>query len=160
MFLPLEILFEYWIQCVTFGLLYVMFMFRFSTRIFYRWLPGFVTDCSCGVWCRGLNTRFLYVGPFFLKSSLTWEWIFKCDITENNFFFVFDYVFTYSLMSHTMMKRIFHLPYFHVKNSALFFYIVFWYSVTFCIDVILTLWKQKCICIPQVGGGGGGHVWS
>ena len=34
MFSPLDISFEYWIQQVTFGLLYVMF--RLSTTIFYR----------------------------------------------------------------------------------------------------------------------------
>ena len=33
-FLHLDILFEHWIECVTFELLYVMF--RFSTRVFYR----------------------------------------------------------------------------------------------------------------------------
>ena len=47
-------------------------MFRFSTRIFYRGVPGSVTDCSCGVWCRGLTTCLLYVGPLFWKSSLKW----------------------------------------------------------------------------------------
>ena len=52
---------EYWIEHVTFGLLYVMF--RFSTRIFYGGVPGFATDCHCGVWCRGLTTCLLYVGP-------------------------------------------------------------------------------------------------
>ena len=34
---------KYWIDHVTFGLLYVMF--RFSTRIFYMGIPGFATDC-------------------------------------------------------------------------------------------------------------------
>ena len=31
-------------------------MFTFPTRIFYRGVPGFATDCPCGVWCRGLTT--------------------------------------------------------------------------------------------------------
>ena len=39
-FLLLDILFEYWIEHVTFGLLYVMF--RFRTRISYRGVRGFV----------------------------------------------------------------------------------------------------------------------
>ena len=26
-------------------------------------VPGFATDCPCGVWCRGLTTCLLYVGP-------------------------------------------------------------------------------------------------
>ena len=48
---------------VSFGLLYGMF--TFPTRIFYRGVPGFATDCPCGVWCRGLTTCPLYVGPLF-----------------------------------------------------------------------------------------------
>ena len=63
MFPPLDILLEYWIEHVSFGLLYVMF--TFPTRIFYRGVPGFASDCPCGVWCRGLTTYFLYVGPLF-----------------------------------------------------------------------------------------------
>ena len=57
----LDISFEFWIEYVTFGLLYVMF--RFSTRIVYRGVPGFATDAPCGVWCRGLTTCLLFVGP-------------------------------------------------------------------------------------------------
>ena len=53
MFLPLGILLECWIEHVSFGLIYVMF--TFPTSIFYRGVPGFATDCPCGVWCRGLN---------------------------------------------------------------------------------------------------------
>ena len=63
MFPPLDILLEYWIEHVTFGLLYVMF--TFPTRIFYRGIPGFATVCPCGVWSRGLTTCLLYVGPNF-----------------------------------------------------------------------------------------------
>ena len=48
MFLSLDILFEYWIEHVISGPLYVVF--RFSTRIFYRGVPGLVTDCPCGIW--------------------------------------------------------------------------------------------------------------
>ena len=62
-FLPLDILLEYWIEHVSFGLLYVMF--TFPTRIFYRGVPSFTTDCPCDVWCRGLTTCPLYVGPLF-----------------------------------------------------------------------------------------------
>ena len=69
MFLYLDILFEYWIEHVTFGPLYVMF--GFSTRIFYMGVPGFATDCPCGDWCRGLITCLLYVGPFF--GNLVWN---------------------------------------------------------------------------------------
>ena len=59
-FLPLDILFDYWIKYVTPGL--ICAMFRFSTRIFYRWIQGFATGCPCGIWCRWLTTCLLYVG--------------------------------------------------------------------------------------------------
>ena len=51
------------IEHISFGLLYVMF--TFPTRILYRGVPGFATDCLCGVCCRGLTTCPLYVGPLF-----------------------------------------------------------------------------------------------
>ena len=63
MFPPLDLLLEYWIGHVTFGLLSVKF--TFPTRIFYKGVPGFATDCPCGVWCRGSTTCFLYVSPLF-----------------------------------------------------------------------------------------------
>ena len=65
----LDILLEYWIEHVTLGLLYVMF--TFSTTILYRGLPGFAADCPWGVWCRGLTTCLLYVGPLF--GNLVWN---------------------------------------------------------------------------------------
>ena len=37
----------------------------FPYRMFYRGVPGFATDCLCGVGCRGLTTCLLYVGPLF-----------------------------------------------------------------------------------------------
>ena len=40
-------------------------MFTFPTMIFCRGVPGFATDCPRGVWCRGLTTCPLYVGPLF-----------------------------------------------------------------------------------------------
>ena len=58
--LPLDIPSEYRPEHVTFGLLCVIF--KFPSRIFCRRVPGFATDCPCGVWCRGLTTCLLYVG--------------------------------------------------------------------------------------------------
>ena len=34
---------------------------RYSTRIFYKGVSGFATDCPRFVWCRGLSTCLLYV---------------------------------------------------------------------------------------------------
>ena len=42
MFVPLNILLEYWIEQVTFRLLYVKFVF--PTRIFYKAVPDFATE--------------------------------------------------------------------------------------------------------------------
>ena len=44
---------------------------RFTTTIFYRGVPGFVTNCPFGGWCRGLTTCLLWVGPCFL--NLIWN---------------------------------------------------------------------------------------
>ena len=38
--------------------------FTFPTRIFYRGVPGFATDCPCAVWCRGLTSCLLYLFYF------------------------------------------------------------------------------------------------
>ena len=43
----------------------------YSQRVFYKGVPGFATDCLCGVWCRGLTTCFLYVIPLFGKLFST-----------------------------------------------------------------------------------------
>ena len=89
MFPPLDIPFEYWIEHVICGLLYVMF--RFSS-VFYRGVPSFVTDYPCSVWCCGLTTWLLHVGP--LSVEIWFEIIvgFSFDMMENNLFIVFDYV--------------------------------------------------------------------
>ena len=86
---PLDIPFEYWIEHVTFGLLYVMF--RFSAMIFYGGVPGFATDRPYGVWCRGLITYLLYVGPFENVVRNDNGFVCKFNIMKNNFFIVFDF---------------------------------------------------------------------
>ena len=61
---------EYWIEHVALGLLCVMC--TFPTSIFYRWVPGFATDCPCGVWCRGLTTCLHYFDNSHNLSSRNW----------------------------------------------------------------------------------------
>ena len=46
MFAPLDILLDYLIEHVASGFRYVMF--TFPTRVFFRGIPGFATDCPCG----------------------------------------------------------------------------------------------------------------
>ena len=46
----------------------------YSTRIFYKDVSGFATDCPCGVWCLGLTTCLLYVCPLFRNRLLGNGW--------------------------------------------------------------------------------------
>ena len=72
MFLSLDLLWEYWIQHGANGPLYVTS--SCSTWIFCRGVSGFATDCPCGVWCRGLTTCLLHVGPPFGNRILNNSW--------------------------------------------------------------------------------------
>ena len=72
MFLSLDLLWEYRIQHGPNGPLYVTS--NYSTWIFCRGVSGFATDCPCGVWCRGLTTCLLHVGPPFENRILNNSW--------------------------------------------------------------------------------------
>ena len=37
-------------------------------------ISGFATDCPCDVWCRGLTTGLLHVGPPFGNRFLNTRW--------------------------------------------------------------------------------------
>ena len=120
MFPPLDVPFEYWIEHVTFGLLYAMF--RFATMIFYSEVAGFGTDRPCGGWCQRLT---LHLPPVcwstVWKSNLKWYLVglkVWCN-AEQRFHCCWLY-FTYILMHHDMIILYFRLPYFHVPNSTLF----------------------------------------
>ena len=63
---------EYRIQHCTIGPLHVTC--NYSTRIFYRGVLGFATDCPCGALCRGLTTCLLYVYPPFGNRLLNNIW--------------------------------------------------------------------------------------
>ena len=76
-FLPLDLRSEYRIRHGPIGPFYVTS--RYSSRIFYRGVSGFATDCPCGVWCRGLTTCLLYVGPLF--ENLLWNNSWAVDLT-------------------------------------------------------------------------------
>ena len=72
MFLSLDILSEYRIQHGAIGPLYVTS--SYSTWIFCRGVSGFATDCPCDVWCHGLTTCLLHVGPPFGNRFLNTSW--------------------------------------------------------------------------------------
>ena len=63
---------EHRIQHGAIGPLYVTS--SYSTWIFCRGVSGFATDCPCGVWCRGLTTCLLHVGPPFGNRLLNNSW--------------------------------------------------------------------------------------
>ena len=117
MFLLLDIPFEYWIERVTFGLLCVMF--RFSIKTFYGGVPGFASDCPCGVCRRRLITFLLYVGPLF-KNHI-WNDMGLVNLTQRRTTFsLFWLRFTYIFMPHNMIILYLRQLYVHVSNSALF----------------------------------------
>ena len=72
MFLSLDLLSEYRIQHGAIGALCVTS--SYSTWIFCRGVSGFATDCPCDVWCRGLTTCLLHVGPPFGNRFLNTNW--------------------------------------------------------------------------------------
>ena len=51
--------FRLWTFALNIGLMMLhsdsFVMFRFSTRVVYREVLGFATDCPCCIWCRGFN---------------------------------------------------------------------------------------------------------
>ena len=72
MFLSLDLLSKYRIKHGAIGSLYVTS--SYSTWIFCRGVSGFATDCPCDVWCRGLTTCLLHVGPPFGNRFLNTSW--------------------------------------------------------------------------------------
>ena len=72
MFPSLDPVSEYHIQHGAIGLLYVTS--SYSTWIFCRGVSGFATDYPCDVWCRGLTTCLLHVGPPFGNRFLNASW--------------------------------------------------------------------------------------
>ena len=110
MFLSLDLLWEYRIQHGANGPLYVTS--RFSTWIFCRGVSGFATDCPCGVWCRGLTTSLLHVGPPFVKPNFKQQLGCRFDMMDNKSYFlcVLIYAIIYVLI-HQIIFRFYLLKY-------------------------------------------------
>ena len=109
MFLSLDLLWEYRIQHGADGPLYVTS--GYSTWIFCRGVSGFATDCPCGVWCRGLTTCLLHVGPPFGNRILNNSWAVGLTLwIINLIFFVFRHMQLYVLI-HQIIFRFYLLKY-------------------------------------------------
>ena len=95
MFLSLDLLSEYRIQRGAIGPLYVTS--SYSTWIFCRRVSGFATDCPCDVWCRGLTTCLLHVGPPFGNRFFEHQLGCRFDILDSisSFSFLFWYMQLY-----------------------------------------------------------------
>ena len=107
MFLSLDLLSEYRIQCGAIGPLYVTS--SYSTRIFCRGVSGFATDCPCDVWCHGLTTCLLHVGPPFGNRFLNTSWAVGLTywIVYLHFFCILTYAIIYVLIHHIIFGFIF-----------------------------------------------------
>ena len=88
MFLSLDLLSEYRIYHGAVRPLYVTS--SYSTWIFLRGVSGFATDCPCDVWCCGLTTCLLHVGPPFENRFLNKSWAVGLTWIVNLHFLYFD----------------------------------------------------------------------
>ena len=72
------------------------------TWIFCRGVSGFATDCPCDVWCRGLTTRLLHVGPPFGNRTLNTSWAVGVTywMVYLHFFCILTYAIIYVLIHH------------------------------------------------------------
>ena len=119
-------------------------MFTFPTRIFYRRVPGFATDCPCGVWCRGLTTWRRYVGPLLGNLVENESRFVSLPQWKTTFFFHLNtshYEILYFRLPWSASQI---LLYFQHSSSALSFYV----------DEVLTLsittteqCRRKCVLI-------------
>ena len=95
-----------------------IYTFTIPTRIFYRGVPAFATDCPCGGWCRGLTT--------YLQHEWTWR------RTTTLFYGCFAWLLTiiyFIFVYHNFMSQI--VTYF--STSVLSFHR----------DVVLTLYYRQ-----------------
>ena len=96
MFLSLNLLSEYQIQHGAIGSLSVTS--SYSTWIFCRGVSDFATDCPCDVWCRGLTTCLLDVGPPFGNRFFTQHLGCRFDMMDGFFFCILTYAIIYVLI--------------------------------------------------------------
>ena len=116
-FCPWTLIWEYRIQHGADGPLYVTS--SYSTWIFCRGVSGFAIDC--GVWCRGLTTCFLHVGPPFGNGNFKQQLGCRFDIMDNIFMCVcvLTYTIIYVLI-HQIIFRFYHLKYYLFLQELLY----------------------------------------
>ena len=116
MFLSLDLLLEYRIQHGAIGPLYVTS--SYPTWIFCRGVSGFATDCPCDVWCRGLTTCLLHVGPPFGNRFLNTSW--AVGLTYWILYLIFFCILTYAII-YVLIHHIIFWLYLYFLNILYFF---------------------------------------
>ena len=91
-----------------------------STWIFCKGVSGFATDCPCGVWCRGLTTCLLHVGPPFGNRILNNSWAVGLTLWIMNLICcVLIYAIIYVLI-HQIIFRFYLLYFFKYSCNNIF----------------------------------------
>ena len=124
---PLELLLEYWIEHVTFGLLYVMLTFPF--KIFYRGVPGFATGCPC---CLILASLIIL---YILHS--TSELSFCIDIVLTLYIILYYIILYYIIL------------YYIILYYIILYYIILYYIILYFIYIyqyICHRQRVECVC--------------
>ena len=121
MFLSLDLLSEYRIQHGAIGPLYS----HLATQLEYSaWgVSGFATDCPCDVWCRGLTTCLLHVGPPFGNRFLNTSW--AVGLT-----YWVVYLHFFCILAHAIIYVLIHHIIFLALSLLLKYYLFFKYSCT------------------------------
>ena len=91
------------------------FMSRPATQL---WVSGFATDCLCDVWCRGLTTCLLHVGPPFGNRFLNTSW--AVGLTYWIVYLHLFCILTYAII-YVLIHRIIFWLYLYFSNIRYFF---------------------------------------
>ena len=106
---------EYRIQHGAIGPLYVTS--SYPTWIFWRGVSGFAIDCPCDVWCRGLTTCPLHVGPPFGNRFLNTSW--AVSLTH---WIVYLHFLYFDICNNICLESSYHFwLYLHFLNILYFF---------------------------------------
>ena len=133
-YIYIYILSEYRTQHGAIGPFYVTS--SYSTWIFCRGVSGFATDRPCDVWCRGLTTCLLHVGPAFGNLFLSTNW--AVGLT---YWIVYLHFVYFDICNYICLDASYHFS----ALSLLSKYSLFFSStpvITFSINVVFVLSMQ------------------